>query len=410
MNDGTKPKKVLIFSMGYHPFIGGAEIAVKEITDRIPDIEFHMVTLRFDSALPRLERIGNVVIHRIGFSRSGITTDKLRSFPVHLNKHIYQVSAPLYAARLHKEHRFDATWAIMAHVCGVPAAVFKLMHPSIPYLLTLQEGDPPEEIERMLWPAWPLFVRAFTKADDVQAISSFLMSWAKRMGFRGEGHMIPNGVDTGLFAHAYADEEIEAMRREFGKKEGDTYLITSSRLVHKNAVDDVIRALPLLPDTVSFLVYGIGRDEAKLRELAREQGVEGRVRFMGQIGHDRLPLALAASDIFIRPSRSEGMGNSFIEAMAAGLPVIATQEGGLSDFIFDAKRNPDKEVTAWAVDKDSPGQIADAVKDILAHPSETAATVARAKALALGSYDWDIVAPRMRAVFDRLFRGGTIQG
>ncbi len=79
---------------------------------------------------------------------------------------------------------------------------------------------------------------------------------------------------------------------------------------------------------------------------------------MGQAGYAQLPDALAACDIFIRPSRSEGMGNSFIEAMAAGLPVIATQVGGLSDFIYDAKRNPGKEATAWAVDPDSPEQIA----------------------------------------------------
>ena len=52
--------------------------------------------------------------------------------------------------------------------------------------------------------------------------------------------------------------------------------------------------------------------------------------------------------------------------MAAGLPVIATQEGGIADFLFDAVRNPDKETTGWAVDKDSPEQIAEAVREIVA--------------------------------------------
>ena len=119
-----------------------------------------------------------------------------------------------------------------------------------------------------------------------------------------------------------------------------------------------------------------------------------------------MPLALKACDIFIRPSRSEGMGNSFIEAMAAELPVIATQEGGIADFLYDAKRNPDKETTGWAVDKDSPEQIAAAVRDILAHPEQAARVKATAKAMALEKYDWGLVAGLMKTVFDRVLSKG----
>ena len=64
-------KRILVFSLAYHPFVGGAEIAVKEITDRIGEgeITFDMITLRYDSRLPRVERVGNVMVHRIGFTR-----------------------------------------------------------------------------------------------------------------------------------------------------------------------------------------------------------------------------------------------------------------------------------------------------------------------------------------------------
>jgi glycosyltransferase involved in cell wall biosynthesis len=90
------------------------------------------------------------------------------------------------------------------------------------------------------------------------------------------------------------------------------------------------------------------------------------------------------------------MGNSFVEAFAAGIPVIATQEGGIADFLFDAKRNPDRETTGWAVDKDSPEDIAKAVKNILAHPDAVARVTATAKALAFSDYDWDTIARAMR--------------
>lgn len=386
-------RNILIFSLAYYPRVGGAEVAIKEITDRIrPEaMQFHMVTHRFDARAPREERIGNVFVHRIGGGSSL------------LSKFSFQFAAAFAAAGLHRTHRFDGTWAMMAHSAGVPAAIFKLLYPRIPMLLTLQEGDPPEYVERIMRPLWPFFSRAFTHADAVQAISAFLGAWARRRRFTGLLEIIPNGVDTARFARAFSPEEREAKRRELGVQDGDVLLVTTSRLVHKNASDDVIRALPLLPPRVRFLMYGVGPDEAMLRSLANELGVESRVRFMGQLSHEAMPEMLSACDIFIRPSRSEGMGNSFIEAMAAGLPVLATQEGGIADFLFDAKRNPDREATGWAVDRDSPAQIAGAIEDMLAHPDRMRSAAANAKKLVLEKYDWDLVAGKMRALFDRLF-------
>ncbi len=379
-------------------------MAIKEITDRIPpeEIEFHLLTLRFDNGLPKEEKIGNVLVHRIGFATRAPGIADLGKFPLKLNKYYFQFFAARAAAKLHKECRFDGIWAMMAHSCGIPAGIFKRKHPDVKYLLTLQEGDPPEYIERMMRPVWGLFTQAFTRADALQPISSFLCEWGKRMGFAREAKVIPNAVDTARFTHAYPDAEVAHMRARLGKKEGDVFMVTTSRLVHKNAVDDVIRALKLLPERISFLIYGIGPDEEKLRALAKQAGVEGRARFMGQIGHAEMPLMLRACDLFIRPSRSEGMGNSFIEAMAAGLPVIATQEGGIADFLFDAKRNPGKPTTGWAVDADAPDQIAAAAQYILADSARTAAVIRTAKAMVIEKYDWETVAGDMVSLFTRL--------
>lgn len=401
-------KRILIFSLNYYPrFIGGAEVAIKEITDRIsPDeVEFHMVTLRFDSNLPEVEKIGNILVHRIGFTTKNPSIGDLKKFPLHFNKYWFQLTAHRAAAKLHKKYSYDGVWAMMAHSCGIPAGAFKAAHPEVQYLLTLQEGDPPGHIEGMMRPVWSRFVRGFTTADRLQPISTFLEQWGRRMGFGGESRVIPNAVDTAKFAKHYSTEEIVAKQVELGKKEGDVFVVTTSRLVHKNAVDDVIRAMALLPHHVHFLVYGIGPDEQALRNLAKEQGVEDRVRFMGQISHDDMPLMLRACDIFTRPSRSEGMGNSFVEAMAADLPVIATQEGGIADFLFDAKRNQDKPATGWAVDPDAPEQIAEAVKDIISNPQKVADTVATAKKMVLERYDWNTVSADMRTLFRDMLSG-----
>ena len=384
-------KRILIFSLAYYPHVGGAEVALKEITDRISDIEFHMVTMRFSAAEKREEKIGNIFVHRIGNGHG------------RLNKYLYQFLAVWKAQQLHKLHHFDSIWAMMAHSSGVPAALFKIFHQKVPYLLTLQEGDPPEYIERLAWPVWPLFSRAFTSADAVVAESAFLGHWARRRGFTGSLEVIPNGVDAARFARVPSENELKTIRKKIGKKEEETWLIHTGRLVHKNALDMVIRALPLLPESVHFFMLGDGPDKSALAELARGLDVAPRVHFHQYIPLEDIPNYLKACDIFIRPSRSEGMGNSFIEAMAAGLPVIATQEGGIADFLFDAKRNPDKETTGWAVDRDSPKQIAEAVTEILANPEQVACVKATAKKLAIEKYDWNLIAKQMKMLFDRLF-------
>jgi len=400
-------KKVLIFSMSYYPkFVGGAEVAIKEITDRVEDVEFHMVTLRFDSNLPKEEKIGNVIVHRIGFTKNNPSPDDLKKFPLHFNKHLYQVAAYAEAKKFHKKYKFDATWAMMAHSTGIPAGMFKRQNTKVPYILTLQEGDPTEHIEGLMKKVWGLFVQGFTSADYLQAISTFLMKWGKKMGFAGEAVLIPNAVNIKHFTQSISEDDIKNVQNKIGKKDGETWLITTSRLVHKNAVDDVIKSLEFLPENVHFLVLGTGPDKEMLEELAQKKGVSGRVHFYGFVDHGEIPTFYKACDIFIRPSRSEGMGNSFIEAMAADLPVIATQEGGIADFLFDKKRNPDKESTGWAVDSDSPKQISLAVEDILKDEAETKVIVETAKAMVVQKYDWEIIAKDMKSLFDKALTKG----
>lgn len=399
-------KKVLIFSLSYFPdFVGGAEVSIKEITDRLPDIDFHLITNRYNSRLPTEEKIGNVTVYRIGSSKRDPTIVDLKKFPLVLNKLTYQFTAAWKAHALHGVHKFDAIWAMMAHSAGVPAGLTKFFHPKIGYVLNLQEGDPPEYIERKLKPLWPLFKLAFTSADIVQPLSNYLAEWAKRMGAKKSIEVIPNAADTKLFSKTYPEEALNEIRSKLGKSKGDTFLVTTSRLVHKNGLEDVLWAMTLLPDTVKFAVVGTGPDEEKLKSLVEQLQLWQRVHFFGFVPHEEIPKYLKACDIYIRPSRSEGFGASFVEAMAAELPVVATQEGGIADFLFDEKRNTDKQPTGWAVDKDSPESIAKAVTDILSRPEKVRDIVANAKKMAVEKYDWDVIAKQMRQkVFAKLFK------
>ena len=388
-----RPKKILIVSLAYFPRpVGGAEVAVKEITERTSDIEFHVLTHRFDPTLPREEKMGNVQVHRIGDGTS------------YLTKMLFVMRAAFAARRLHAEHHFDAAWAMMSYM-SLPLMLVRMFGVRLPYVLSLQEGDPFEHVFRRphIRIFAPLLRAGFKNASVIQTISTFLAGWAKRAGFPGEPIVVPNGVDTETFAREYPAPVIDVIKQKLGKRPGDVFVVTTSRLVHKNALDVCIDAMIQLPGHVHFVVLGTGPLERALQEQTTNRKLHARVHFLGHVEHDELPKYLKACDIFLRPSRSEGMGNSFVEAMAAGLPVIATQEGGLSDFIFDQKWNPDKPTTAWVVGKDSPDGIARAVRDILEHPQKAQGVVAAAKHMVLQRFDWNLIAVAMRErVFARV--------
>jgi len=393
------PKKILIFSLAYFPkHVGGAEIAIKEITNRLPkdEYEFHLICNRYDSTLAKEEKVGEVYVHRIGLVKNNPDMADLRRFPLHLNKLIFQFLAYFKAKKLHQEIGFDMVWAMMAHASGVPAGLFKKKFPNVEYVLTLQEGDPINRIEARMKVFGQYFDNAFLLADKIQVISNYLGNWAFNRGYTGPILLIPNAVDTKQFAVEYTNEERYEVRQKFRAIKNDVLLVTTSRLVPKNAIDIVIRSLSKLPPHVKLVVFGTGPEGANLRHLADELDLNNRIFWGGQLENDLLPKYLKACDIFIRPSRSEGMGISFIEAMASGLPVVATQEGGIADFLYDEKRNPDKPATGWAVDVDSPEDIIRAVNDIIDNPQKVEKVVTQARQLVTERYDWDLVAKKMQ--------------
>lgn len=392
-------KRILIFSTTYFPYIGGAEMAIKEITGRIKDVRFDLVTLRFDSDLPAEEKFGNINIHRIGFCKKGASMNDLVKYPLMMNKYIFPFKAPKFADKIFKGNNPDMIWSIMASYAGFAGMFYKKSHPDIPMLLTLQEGDPLDFYQKRVRLVSGWYKDIFFKADRIQVISNYLAAYARQMGFAGPVDVVPNGVPMAEFGREYPKEKLDGLKMKLGKEPGDIFLITTSRLVVKNAVDDVIKSLQYLPGNIKFLVLGDGPDKEKLLSLAKELGLEQRVIFLGQIQHERIPLYCRISDIFIRPSLSEGLGNSFLEAMAAGLPVIATDTGGIPDFLSDPFKNPEKEPTGLFCNAGDPQSIAEKIKIYLENKDLKEEIIRNAREMVREKYDWDLIAERMHEVF-----------
>ena len=370
---------IAVFSYAYLPFVGGAELAVKEITDRLPGRRFICFTNRFEKSLLE-ERLGNVRVIRVGAS-------DLYQVSV-LRKIRYMFLAWRAAEANHRQEPFEATWAIMASYGAAAALLFQLRHPRIPLLLTLQEGDSEEHILNrvgLLYPVWKL---VFKCANEIQVISNFLADFARRHGARGRVSVIPNGVD--LARYKATSDKRQGMER---------VIITTSRLVPKNGIDILIRACARLPKLKiknwKLEILGDGPERDALESLARELGIFHQIEFKGHVPPEQIPGELGRADGFVRPSRSEGLGNSFLEAMAAGLPIIGTDVGGIKDFLKDGE-------TGLVARSENPEDIARKIELLFRDSRLRNRIINNGKTLIREQYSWDNIAQSMDKIFSRL--------
>ena len=378
-------KKILIFSTAYYPFVGGAEVAIKEITDRLNDFEFYLITPRFDNKLKKEEKIGNVLVYRVGFGWGK------------LDKFFIPLLGFLKAGKLEKKHKFDIVWAFMASQAAVAASFFKIISKK-KMVLNIQEGDPENHLQRYAFGIkflYKIFIRPwhilpFKKADYVTVISSDLKERARKSGAKCEIKIIPNGVDLEKFQNLNCNFQIN--KSNLGFKEDDKILITTSRLVKKNAVSDVIKSLQYLPDNIKFLILGVGPLEKNLKNLTDKLNLRSRIKFAGQINHEELPGYFNLADIFIRPSLSEGLGNSFLEAMAFGLPIIGTPVGGITDFLKHKE-------TGLVCEVNNPKDIAEKVESLLEDDDLRIKIIQNGKRLVKEEYNWDNIAKETEKIF-----------
>lgn len=375
-------KRALIFSTAYFPMVGGAEVAMREVTDRLRDWQFDLFCAKIKPGLAPTERIGQVTVHRCGFGHP-------------LDKYLLPLTAVWRALKVGGVGYNGVIWSLMASYGGFAALAYTWVRPSVRLLLTLQEGDPLEHYAKRTGSLTFLHQQIFTRANTVQAISRFLGAWATKMGYKGVPEIVPNGVDISRFAARISSEERARFRQEFGYKEGDVVIVTASRLTLKNGVDDMIRALTFLPSNYHVLIAGDGEDRDKLVALAESKGVTERIRFLGTREHAELPGILQSADIFCRPSLSEGLGNSFLEAMACGLPIIGTPVGGIPDFLTDG------ETGVFCQPRD-PESLARAVLRIQTEPGLREKLVHQGEALVREGYSWEGIAQRMGDLLARL--------
>jgi len=386
--------RILIFSLAYFPkFVGGAEVAVKEITDRLDDsFEFDMVTLRFSSELPKKEKIGSVTVYRVGPVGKEITPSNL-NWKAKLSKIIAPMIFYHKACKLHKRNRYNLIWSIMANQAGIASMLFKKKNPNVPFLLTLQEGDSPEVIKKKARFVYSYFKDIFQKADYIQTISRFLADFARRMNYNGSIQVVPNGVDLNKFSNVALDE-VNELHSKLKLNKDDFVVLTASRLVPKNGIKDLILSMEYLSDDIKLLILGDGPLQGELKELVIKKNLDSRIVFQGFVEHNELPKYFYFADVFVRPSVSEGLGNVFLEAMAAKLPVIATHVGGIPDIVTN-------EVTGLFAGINDSKDISFKINMILKDKELQDYLIRNGFQMVLEEYSWNSIVSQMKEVFRR---------
>jgi len=165
--------------------------------------------------------------------------------------------------------------------------------------------------------------------------------------------VIRNGIDPQPFLEA----DGASLRREQGLEKA-TVLTFVGRLAPPKDLLTLLEALKKLPEAVLLLI-GDGELRPQVERSIRELGLVDRARLLGQ--RSDIPRILAASDMFVLSSRWEGLPYTIIEAMMAGLPVVATRVGGVSELVEDG-------VTGFLVPPKDPDALAEALQKLIAAP------------------------------------------
>ncbi|WP_136601146.1 glycosyltransferase family 4 protein [Salinigranum halophilum] len=199
--------------------------------------------------------------------------------------------------------------------------------------------------------------------------------------------LIPHGVDTSRF---YPREQ-----HHRSVSSDKLSLLFVGRLASRKGVSQAIDCISLLPDEldVELLIAGTGRHKTRLEELAASYGVVDRIQFLGYVPDEELPILYSSADVFLFPSRYEGFGLVFLEAMACGTPVIGTPVGGIPDIVVN-------EQSGFVVGHD-PSEMAEKV-EYLARNSEVLERMSDFACETAGSKDWSTVAERVEAVYHQL--------
>lgn len=363
--------RVAMLIQAYHPRIGGAERQLAAVSTRLQarGVEVHVLTRRYPGLKP-FEVIGGVPVHRLpipgpkpvaALAFTGLALPvlrKLRPQVLHAHELLSPATTALAAKRL-----FD-----------IPVAA-KVLRGG-------QLGDIAKLKSRPLGRQRLAALR--DQIDAFIVISREIEAELAEIGVPPDKrYFIPNGVDIDRFCPA-ADK---AARRAALGLTGEPLVIFTGRLSPEKCLDQLLSVWPAVRAAhpqAGLVLVGEGEQAGALQRLA-----SAGVQFAGGVAN--VALYLQAADVFVLPSATEGLSNALLEALAVGLPVVATTVGGNSDVVETGR-------SGRLVPPNNPPALQAALVAALAQPAPGQA----GRELIVREYALDRVADHLLALYERL--------
>lgn len=384
--ENSSSMKVLLLNQEYPPIGGGGANATYHLLNeysQVGGVQIHMITAAAGGNRPSEWIYPNICLHFVKIDKKRLDIWTQRELLE------YAIKAYLRARRLAHEIRFDICHAFFTIPCGLVAYA---MAPDLPYILSLRGSDVPGFNARFSFQypfLKPIVRHLWRRAAMVVANSQWLKELALKTYPECEIHVVPNGVDCEFFQPASGCEtEIEQSLK----------IVCVSRLIGRKGVDLLLEAFSsacLNGSRFKLLIAGGGPLEAKLKKKSAELGISDKVKFLGNKNRSEVVEILRGGDIFVLPSHSEGMSNSLLEAMACGLPVVATDTGD-SSLLIDGNGRvvPPGDIRA----------MAGAIAELSSSRNLRAQMGTRSRKIALG-LTWGAVAGRYLSAYEKIISG-----
>jgi glycosyltransferase involved in cell wall biosynthesis len=323
------PTKLCVVTHTFLPHVGGIERVVYEQSKRLLQKQFELMVLT------------NRINTAKQYSYDGISVRCYDSLSIGFR---LGIPYPILNVTSYKTFLESVKSSALIHAHGHPylssfVAAKLAKKYSKPFVLTqhntfIEYGSFWDTVERLNDLAVGKAV--LKEADKIIVVSNATMRYVLSLGADPQKiELLYNGVDLERFKPL--TEVKDAVRKKLGVPKNAVVVITVRRLVYKNGVDTLIDSAQIAikknPKLI-FLVVGEGPDFAQIKARIEQLGIGNNFRLAGFVSDEGLPLYYNAADFFVLPSKSgEGLPLVVLEAMACGLPVVATNVGGISEIM-----------------------------------------------------------------------------
>lgn len=378
--------RVLELSLRYPPVIGGVEATLGQLVDRLRDAGLDVRVATSD--LARVRPFSRLASDAAGASRPGVDRYRaVRTLPLPLGLGIAvpgmlraALLAPVDVLHAHAFGYFP-TWA------GALARRWR----DVPLVIT-----PHSDVGRGLTfsGVYHRAVAAATLrgADRVIAQSTVERQFLTGLGVKSERiAILPTGIVTADYAAAPRSARRERVQA----------LCVGRLELQQKGLESLLQAVAQLPAGSGLSLRLVGDDwggRAPLLRLADRLGVRDRVTIDAGLATSEVVAAYRDADLFVLPSRFESFPRVILEAMASGLPIVATRVGSVAEMVAEGRN-------AWLVPPDDPGALAQALAT-LAGDATTRDRWGEESRRRAAEYDWSRLTPRYVALLEEVAANG----